>query len=284
MIVITAAAGQLGRLVLDALIARGVPAEEIVAGVRFPDRATDLAAKGVRLREADYDRPETLTAAFEGADRLLLISSPDIGRRAPQHQAAIDAARAAGVGLVAYTSILNAPTSPLMLAEEHRATEAALAASGLPHILLRNGWYAENLVPAIAAAPGLGAIFGAAGTGRIAPAARADYAEAAAAALIGGEPGRAHELAGAPGFDMAGLAAQVAEVSGQPVVYTDLPQADYAAALEANGLPGPLAAMLADSDAGAAKGGLDGPGAPLEALIGRPATPMSVTIRAALGV
>ncbi|MEC9432622.1 MAG: NAD(P)H-binding protein [Pseudomonadota bacterium] len=281
MIVVTAAAGQLGRLAIDALVARGVPAGEIVAGVRTPAKAADLAARGVQLREADYDRPDSLAAAFAGAEKLLLISSPEIGRRAPQHRAAIAAAKAAGVGLVAYTSLLNAPTSPLMLAEEHRETEAALAASGLPAILLRNGWYAENHAPAIAAAPGLGAIHGAAGSGRIAAAARADYAEAAAAALIAGAPGT-FELAG-PGFDMAGLAEAVAAIAGTPVRYVDLSPADYATALEANGLPGPVAAMLADSDAGAAQGALDGSPEALEALIGRPATPLSATIKTALG-
>lgn len=196
MIVVTGASGQLGRLVIEALLKRH-PAGRIVAAVRDAGRAGDLAERGVLVRVADYDRPESWDAALAGAEKLLLISSNAVGRRAAQHQAVIDAARRAAIGLLAYTSILHADASPLALAAEHRATEAAIAASGLPRVLLRNGWYLENHTAGIPAVLARGALAGAAGEGRFASAARADYAEAAAVALTAdGQAGRVYELAG----------------------------------------------------------------------------------------
>lgn len=180
MIVVTGASGQLGRLVIDRLL-QTIPASEIIAAVRSPEKATDLAAKGVQVRQADYAQPATLEDAFAGAKRILLISSSEVGQRVAQHQAVIDAAKRAGVELLAYTSVLHADTSLLGLAEEHRQTEVALAASGVPGVVLRNGWYHENYTAGIAGDLAHGAHFGSAGEGRISSAARADYADAAAA-------------------------------------------------------------------------------------------------------
>ncbi|WP_020186966.1 NAD(P)H-binding protein [Methylopila sp. 73B] len=282
MFAITGAAGQLGRLVIDALT-KTIAADRIVAAVRTPSKAADLAARGVHVREADYDRPETLAAAFAGVEKLLLISSSEIGRRVAQHQAAIDAARAAGVSLVAYTSVLRAPTSALGLAEEHRQTEAALGASGLPHALLRNGWYTENYLASVPAALAHCAVFGAAGEGRIAGAARADYAEAAAAVLTrDDQAGAVWELAGAPGWTLADFAAELSRQTGRTIPYRDLSEADYAAALLQAGLPEPVARLLADSDAAAAKGALDGSGDDLRRLIGRASTPLADSVAQAL--
>ena len=279
---ITAASGQLGRLVVDELL-RSVPAEQIVAAVRNPAKAADLAAKGISVREADYDRPETLVPALAGVDKLLLISSSEIGRRAPQHRAVIDAARSAGVKLIAYTSVLHADTSPLGLAEEHRQTEAALGASGIPFVVLRNGWYSENHLMGLQAALTHGAMMGSAGAGRIASAARSDFASAAVAALTrDGQEGRVYELAGDTAWTLTELAAEIARQSGKPVVYRDMPQADYEALLLKVGLPPAVADLLADSDAAAAGGALDDSSHDLSRLTGRPTTPLADSVAAAL--
>lgn len=282
MIVVTGATGQLGRLVIQNLL-KTVPAAQIVAAVRSPQKAADLAALGVQVREADYTKPATLAAAFAGADKLLLVSSSEIGQRAAQHRAAIDAARAAGVKLVAYTSILRAPTSTLALAAEHVETEAMLRASGLPHVLLRNGWYTENYTGSVPAALAHGAVIGSAGAGRIAAAARADYAAAAAAVLLkDGQAGKVYELAGDSAFTLAALAAEIARQSGKPVAYQDLPEAAYKAALVGFGLPEGFAALLAQSDVAASQGALFDDGHQLGALIGRPTTPLADSVAAAL--
>lgn len=282
MIVVTGASGQLGRLVIEALLQR-VSAAEIVAVVRDSAKAGDLVARGVQLRQADYNQPATLEAAFQGADKLLLISSSEIGQRVAQHRAVIEAAQRAGVKLLAYTSVLHADTSPLGLAAEHRETEALLRASGLPVVLLRNGWYTENYAASIPAALAHGVLLGSADAGRIASAARADYAAAAAAVLTGADQGgRIYELAGDTSYTLSEFAAEVARQSGQAVAYQDLPEAAYEAALTGAGLPPGLAALLADSDTGASKGGLFDDGHQLSALIERPTTPLAESVRAAL--
>lgn len=226
MIVVTGATGQLGRLVIAALL-RTQPADSLVAAVRNPAKAADLAALGVQVRQADYARPETLGPAFAGADKLLLISSSEVGQRAKQHQAVIDAAKAAGVQLIAYTSLLHADVSPLGLAVEHKQTEAALAASGLPHVLLRNGWYSENYAMGLPGALARGTLYGAAGEGRITSASREDYAQAAAAVLTASAPqaGKVYELAGDASYTLSELAAETARQAGKPLVYQDLPEA-----------------------------------------------------------
>jgi NAD(P)H dehydrogenase (quinone) len=278
MIAITGATGQLGRLVVQELL-RSVPAAQIVAAVRSPAKAQDLAALGVQVRQADYAQPDTLLAAFAGVDKLLLISSSEVGQRAVQHRAVIDAAKAAGVKLIAYTSILRADTSALGLAAEHKETEAALQASGVPFVLLRNGWYTENYAGVVPTALQYGAVMGAAREGRIAAASRVDYSAAAAAVLVKeGQAGKVYELAGDTAFTLTELAAEIAKQSGKPVVYADMPQAVYAAELVKVGLPEGFAALLADSDAAAANGGLFDDGHQLSQLIGRSTTPISQTI------
>lgn len=282
MIVVTGASGQLGRLVIEALLQK-LPAAEIVAAARTPEKVGDLAVRGVQVRQADYNQPATLDAAFKGADKLLLISSSEVGQRIPQHGAAIDAAKRAGVKLLAYTSVLHADKSPLGLATEHRETEAKLAASGLPHVLLRNGWYTENYAASIPAALAHGVVLGSAGAGRIASAARADYAAAAAAVLLQDNPtSRIYELAGDQAYTLTEFAAEIARQSGKTIAYKDLPEADYKAVLLGAGLPEGLAALLADSDVGASKGGLFDDSGQLSQLIGRPTTPLAATVAAVL--
>lgn len=282
MIAITGATGQLGRLVIQNLL-KTVPASQIVAAVRSPEKAADLAALGVQVRQADYAQPATLEAAFQGVSKLLLISSSEVGQRAPQHAAVIAAAQKAGVKLLAYTSILRADTSPLGLAAEHKETEAMLRASGLPHVLLRNGWYTENYTGSVGAAVQYGAVMGSAKDGRIASAARADYAAAAAAVLTkDGQAGKVYELAGDSSYTLSELAAEIAQQSGKPVIYNDLPEAAYAAALVQVGLPEGFAALLADSDVGASQGGLFDDSHQLSQLIGRPTTPLAEVVKVAL--
>jgi len=234
------------------------------------------------VRTTDYAKPETLS--FDGIGKLLLISSNAIGERLTQHRNVIEAAAKAGVGLIAYTSVLHAATSPLGLGEEHRQTEAALAAAGVPFVLLRNGWYTENYTAAIPAALAHGALLGSAGDGRISSAARADYAAAAATVLTSDtdQSGQIYELAGDTSYSLAEFAADIARQSGKPVAYANLPEADYKAALLGAGLPEPLAALLADSDAHAAGDALFDDGRQLSRLIGRPTTPFAATIAAAL--
>ncbi|EEX15735.1 conserved hypothetical protein [Citreicella sp. SE45] len=281
---VTGASGQLGALVVDELLAK-VPAAEVGALVRRAEAAAPLEAKGVTVRVASYDDPAALNAALDGVERLLLVSSSEVGKRAAQHANVIDAASAAGVGFVAYTSILGAEGSPLtVLPGEHVATERALAASGLAYAVLRNGWYTENYTMGVATSLEHGGMIGAAGEGRIASATRADYAAAAAAVLTGELPasGTIYELAGDDAFTLTDFAAALSELSGKTVGYTNLSPEDYAAALEGAGLPEPVAAMLADSEKGAAQGGLYSDDKTLSRLIGRPTTPWRETLKAAL--
>ena len=280
--VVTAAGGQLGRLAVAALAAR-VGAAQVAAVVRDPAAAAALFPEGVVVRHGDYERPETLDAAFAGAERLLLISSNAVGSRVAQHRNAIEAATRAGVALIAYTSVLHADRSALGLAGEHRETEALIAASGIAHTLLRNGWYSENYAASIAPALQHGAFIGSAGAGLVSGAARIDYAEAAAVALVEDEGAAViHELAGDTGFTLTDFAAELSRQAGRDIPYVDMPEAVYRTALVGAGLPEPFAALIADSDAAAANGALfDGSGA-LGRLIGRATTPVGETIAAAL--
>ena len=282
MIAITGATGQLGRLVIQRLL-QNLPAEQLIAAVRSPAKAADLQALGVQVREADYNNPQTLQAAFAGVSKLLLISSSEVGQRAAQHANVIAAARDAGVALLVYTSILHADSSPLPLAEEHKATEQALAASGLPYTLLRNGWYTENYAASVPAALQFGVVLGAAGEGRIASAARADYAAAAAQVLLSdNQAGKVYELAGDDSYTLSEFAGAIAQISAKNVSYNDMSEADFTVALTQAGLPAPLATMLAESDTGASKGGLFDDSHSLSTLIGRPTTPYQEVIAAQL--
>ncbi len=283
MIAVTGATGHLGRLVLENLLERGMEPARIAALVRSPEKAEGLAALSVQVRRADYSQPETLGPALQGVEKLLLVSSSEMGRRAEQHRNVVEAARAAGVKLLAYTSILKADTSAMQLAAEHRATEEAIRASGLPFVFLRNGWYLENYTGNLASALEHGALLGSAGEGRVSAATRADFAAAAAAVLTGpGHENRAYELGGDEAFTLAELAGIVAEVSGRPVEYRDLPEEAYAGVLAGFGLPEAFARVLADSDRGIARGELFTDSGDLARLIGRPTTPPWEAVAAAL--
>lgn len=283
MIAITGATGQLGRLVLAHLI-KSTPATQLVAAVRNPGKASDLTALGVQVRVADYTQPDSLDQAFAGIEQLLLISSSEVGQRLVQHRNVIEAARRQRVKRIVYTSLLHADTSTLNLAEEHRQTEALIRASGIPFVILRNGWYTENYTASVGAALKNGAFYGSAGEGRIASAARADYAEAAAKVVTGGvSSGSVVELAGDEPYTLAQLAAEISRQSGKSIPYVNLPEADYRGALLGAGLPEWLASGLASWDAEAAKGALDHRGHELRDLIGRRTTPLAERVKQALG-
>ncbi|MDH1127750.1 SDR family oxidoreductase [Enterobacter quasihormaechei] len=282
MIAITGATGQLGQLVIEELL-KTVPASQIVAIVRNPAKADALSQRGMVVRQADYTDQAAFTTALNGVDKLLLISSSEVGQRAAQHQNVINAAKAAGVKLIAYTSLLHADTSPLGLHVEHVETEKALAESGVPYTLLRNGWYTENYLASVPPALEHGVFIGAAGEGKIASATRADYAAAAAKVISEeGHAGKVYELAGDSAWTLSELTAELSRLSGKPVAYQNLSEADFAAALKGAGLPAGLADMLADSDTGASKGGLFDDSRTLSKLIGRPTTPLAESIKAIL--
>lgn len=282
MIAVTGANGNLGRLTIKGLL-EILPPAEIVAGVRNPDRSDDLRALGVQVRTMDYDRPETLVEALERVEKMLLISAVVPGERLRQHQAVIDAAKKAGVKTVAYTSMLRADTSTLMLAGEHKATEDYLRASGLEYVVLRNGWYLENTTAAVPSALERGVIIGGAGQGRFASATRSDYAAAAVAVLTqAGHANQTYELVGDHAFSMTEFAEEVSKQAGRSIVYNDLPAMEYEAALLQAGLPKMIVDVIVDADLKAASGELDSTSKDLSRLIGRSTTPFSAAIEAAL--
>jgi NAD(P)H dehydrogenase (quinone) len=282
MIAITGATGQLGRLTVASLLKK-VPAQEIVAIARNPGKAKDLVSPGVQIRQADYNQPAQWEAALAGVEKLLLISASDIGQRAAQHATVIKAAKRAGVKLLAYTSILHAQTSSIALAEEHRETEAAIRASGLSFVILRNGWYTENHTVGLKAALSMGAVYGCAGDGRFSTASRRDFAEAATAVLTSnGHAGQVYELAGDTSYTLAEYASEVSRQTGKSIGYVNLPEAEFKKALLGAGLPEPIAELLANADTAASKGALFNDSHQLSKLIGKTTTPLSTAVKAAL--
>lgn len=282
MIVITAASGQLGRLVLQELL-KSVPANKLVAAVRNPEKVSDFASLGVQVRQIDYNQPQTLDIAFAGAEKVLLISSSEIGDRVSQHTNVINACKQAGVKLLAYTSLLHADSSPLPIAAEHQQTEAVLKESGLPYVLLRNSWYSENYTTSIPVALKYGVVIGCAGESKIASAARADYAAAAATVLLANDQaGKVYELAGDVAYTLSEFASEISKQSGKQVIYQNMSEQEYIHVLKNAGLPESAAVMLAGSETGAAKGGLFDDSQTLSQLIGRPTTPLSESIQAVL--
>jgi NAD(P)H dehydrogenase (quinone) len=281
-IVVTGATGHLGRLVIDELLSR-VPAAEVAAVVRDADKAADLAARGVELRVADYGQPETLKDTFRAGDRVLLISGNEFGQRIAQHQAVVDAAKDAGVALLAYTGVFGGPDADFDLATEHKATEAYILDSGLPYVFLRNCWYnevyTENLGPVLE----YGAVVANAGEGRVASAARADYAAAAAVVLTGeGHENTAYELSGDTAWSFAEFAALVAELTGKEIVHNNVSPEARQSILEGAGVPAVFAAVLVDVDNAIGRGRLAATTGELARLIGRPTTPLRDSLTVAL--
>lgn len=279
---VTGASGHLGRLAVDALLRRGVPARNVFALVRRPDDARDLAELGVGVREADYDRPETFDAALEGVERLLLVSSPTVGNRLEQHTNVLRAADAADVGFVVYTSVLHADETELVLAPEHAATEDALQGSGLPFAVARNGWYTENYTGRLDEYLARGEIVGAADGGRVSAATRADYAEAAVSLLTGDiADQQGYWELGGPAFSMTDLAATITEVTGTEVTYRDLTPAEFTDVLRSAGADEDTARFVTALEESTAKGELETDSPALANLLGRAPTSLADAIRAA---
>jgi NAD(P)H dehydrogenase (quinone) len=277
---ITGATGHLGRLVVAELLARGVPASDVVALARTPEKATDLATRGVTVRRADYSDPATLGAALDGVDVLLLVSGSEVGRRMPQHAAVIEAAKAAGIGRVAYTSITDADRSDNPLAPEHKATEELLRASGLPFTILRDNWYIENYAAQLPQYLAKGEVVGIDGDARIGVATRADMAAAIVTALLDDSTaGATFELSGTP-ITLSGLATTITDVTGTKVAYRDVTADELTAVLRGSGLDDATAGFVVSLEESVARGDLDVPGDDLERLLGRPATTLADALRA----
>jgi len=282
-ILVTGATGHLGGLTVEALLARGVPADQITAGGRGVERLAGLAERGVRTVHLDYSDGASIGAAVEGADKVLIVSGNEFGQRVAQHVAVATAAAKAGAGLVAYTSAPYADTTTLQLAAEHRATEAAIAEIDVPHTFLRNSWYFENYTAQIPAYLAQGAVVGAAGDGRISGAARSEYAEAAAAVLAGdGHEGKVYELGGDDAFTLADLAASISRHSGKQIGYRNVSVAELTGILEGAGLPAPIAGIMADTDRGITEGALLVTSGDLSRLIGHPTSSLDDAVAAAL--
>jgi NAD(P)H dehydrogenase (quinone) len=279
VIAVTGATGQLGQIVVRLLRERH-PDIPVIALVRDVDKGASLAALGAEVRRFDYDQPGALAAALAGVDKLLLISGNAVGERERQHRAVIGAAKAAGVKLIAYTSVLRASETTLPIAAEHKATEAVLREVRVPYVLLRHGWYCENYMFRVLAAVERGALPTCAGDGRISAAARRDFAEAAVTVLTAAEDqaGKVYELAGSTSFTFADLAAETARQSGRPVECVQLPKAEFEAAMVDIGIPAFVAGLIAKSDNGAAEGGLFDESGTLERVIGHPTTPIAKVI------
>ncbi|MER6421123.1 SDR family oxidoreductase [Streptomyces sp. NPDC001137] len=283
-IVVTGATGQLGRLTVEALLRRGIPAADIIATGRDIAGIKDLADRGITVRRADFADTDGLAEAFAGAERLLLISaSVPVGERVANHRRVIDAAASAGVSLVAYTSTTHADTATTVIGATHSETEAYLQDRGIPSVLLRNGWYLENYTSQLRQILQNGAVVGAAGEGRISAASRADYAEAAAVVLTAeGHTGAVYELGGDESFTLTELAAAISAAAGKQVTYADLPVADFAQVLASAGLPAELAEVLADADRGMNRGEMYTDSGDLRRLIGRPPVTLAEALAAAL--
>jgi len=278
-IAVTGATGQLGRHVVEELKKR-VSANQIVALVRTPEKASDM---GVEVRAFDYTKPGELPGALKGIDRLLLISSSEIGQRAKQHGNVIDAAKEAGIDWIVYTSLLHADTSTINLAGEHLATEKAIVESGIDYTILRNGWYTENYTGSVGGALAGGAFPGSAGGGKISSAARIDYAEAAAVVLVDEDhKGKVYELAGDESYTLQDLAAEISKQTGKEIPYRNLPEAEYAEMLKGFDIPEYFAAAIASWDVSASKGDLHDDSHQLSRIIGRPTTPMAETLKSSL--
>jgi NAD(P)H dehydrogenase (quinone) len=283
LVTVTAANGHLGRLTIAGLLERGVPAADITAAVRTPEKVDDLRDRGVKVVRGDYSDPESLNTAFAGTETLLLISGNEVGQRTTQHRNAVQAAVAAGVRRIVYTSVLNADDTQLGLAAEHKVTEQAIRESGLAYTFLRNGWYLENYTDNLAQTLETGVILGSTGNGRVAAASRPDFAEAAVAVLLGeGHENKAYELGGDEPFTLTELAEEISRQSGKTITYRDLPVEEYTKVLVGAGLPEAFAGIVADSSAGIGKGYLTTDRHDLRDLIGHPTTSLADAVAAAL--
>lgn len=280
--VVTGATGHLGRLAVEALLRRGTAPDQIVAAGRSVEKLDDLAARGVRVAQIDYTKPETLVSPFAGAEALLLVSGSEVGQRVAQHSNVVTAAKQLGVGRIVYTSAPHADTSALVLAPEHKVTEQLIRDSGIPFTLLRNNWYTENYVSTLEQARTTGTVVGSAGAGRVASATRADFADAAAVVLAGtGHDGAVYELAGDTAWGFDELASTIGTILEREVTYTPVAPEEHLAILTAAGLDAGTAGFVVALDGNIRDGALAEASGVLSGLIGRPTTSLEAGLRAA---
>ena len=278
-IVVAGATGNLGRLVVESLLARGVAPDEVVAAGRSQDKLADLGAPGVRTAVFDYEAPAD--GVLEAGDTVLLTSLPVPGNRVELHGNAIDAAAKAGVARIVYTSAAHADDTPLVLAPEHKGTELRLAASGVPFTILRNNWYTENYGQTVKQAAETGVILGSAGEGRVASATRADYAAATAAVLsTAGHENAVYELSGDTAWTFTQFAATLAGLLGRDVEYRSVSPDEHLAALVGAGLDEATAGFVVALDGNIRGGALADATPDLSRLAGRHSTPLADGLRA----
>ncbi len=266
---VTGSTGNFGTLAIQSLLAQGIAPSSITAIARDEAKAKDFKAKGLTVRIANYGDKASLESALEGVDGLLLVSGSEVGQRAAQHHNVIEAAKAAGVKRIAYTSITQASTSKNPLAPEHKATEEELKSSGIEYTILRNNWYLENFAGDIAGAKQSGVIAAAVKTGKVGSALRREYAEAAVKALVGeGHAGKTYELGGTP-WSFTEFAEALSTVIGRPVRFQTITEEEKKAALVGFGLPDGMAGFYAALDTSIEEGTLSYHSGDLAKLLGR---------------
>ena len=272
MIGITGATGKLGAIVLKKLIAEGTNPSDILALGRNENRLQELAKDlGVKTAKFDYTDQNTIDAVLSQTEKLLLISSSEVGKRFTQHKNVIEGAKKAGIKQIAYTSLLKADTSPLGLAPEHKQTEELLLSSGLNYTILRNGWYTENYTDQLPVMLEHLGFVGCAKEAKISAAPREDYAQAASKVLTSsGHDHKIYELAGDNAFTLSELASEVSAATKKDIKYTDLPEADFTKILVDAGLPEGFAQVLSSTETFAQEGALFDDSKTLSKLIGRP--------------
>lgn len=259
-ILVTGASGQLGRAILRHLLdSRKVEPHRLMAVTRDPSQLSDLAVAGVTVRSGDFADPASLAGAFDGADKVLVISGADVGQRLAQHKAAVDAAVKAGAKRLAYTSMPNPePGNSVIFAPEHYGTEQAIKETGLPYTIFRNGWYQENLLMSLPQALASGQWYTAAGQGRVAHAARDDMAAAIAGALASDEgESITYTLTGPEALTTDEIAARASKALGKPLQVVHLTDEQLAGGMKAAGVPEAAIPMIVSFDTNTRKGGID---------------------------
>lgn len=275
-LLVTGASGQLGRLVLDSLLASGKSPASIIATTRDTAKLADYAAKGVIVRLADFDDAASLDAAFAGADKVLIISTDALdqpGKRLAQHKAAVAAAKEAGAKHILYTSMPQPDDSLVTFAPDHLGTEEAIKATGIPYTILRDGWYAENLFMSLPHALETGSWYTSTGEGRIAHITRADTAAAIAGAVLkAGNESKTYTLTGTKSRTAEEIAAIVSAATGKPLKVVHVTDAQLAEGLKAAGLPEGFIPTIVSFDANTREGKIASVTSDAETLSGRKPT------------
>jgi NAD(P)H dehydrogenase (quinone) len=274
-ILVTGATGKLGSKVVDSLL-KSIPASELAVSVRDPEKAEGLRARGVEVRQGDFDRPETLDNAFKDIDRLLIISADgDNETRIRQHTDAVQAAVRAGVKFIAYTSLANAIESKNLMAPPHVATEAAIIKTGIPYSFLRNNWYLENEIGSIQGALAGAPWITSAGEGKVGWALQQDYADAAAAVLVGNDhENTVYELSG-PLLTQDELASALGNVLGEKIAVQQVSDEKYAEIMKGLGLPDFVIPIVVGIQESIRNGSLEVESNDFEKVLGRPVTPIN---------